>query len=444
MGMKHKTYPKYKDSGVEWLGKVPQHWETPLLKTCLKERNESNKLGLVTDILSLCMYRGVIPYSEKGNSGNKAKEDLTAYKIAKEGDIVLNSMNVIVGSVGLSKYTGVVSPVYYMLYPRYENLSIKYYNYIFQNPSFQHNLSRLGSGILIKKSESSGKLNTIRMKIPMIKLNKEILPLPTPEEQVAIASFLDDKVGKVDEAIAQKEQLIELLNERKQIIIQNAVTKGLNPNAPMKDSGIEWIGEVPEHWEVSRSQWLFGQRKEKCEPADEFLTASQKYGVIPQSLFMEKEGRRVMVVELNPSILKKARKGDFVISMRSFQGGLEFCEYNGAISSAYVALFPLQSVSQNYFKYLFKSPRYIEALGNTSNLVRDGQALRYDNFSMVDLPIVPLYEQEQIAEFVTSQILKTERLVKESNGIIKKLKEYKATLINSAVTGKINVSQYGH
>ena len=178
------------------------------------------------------MYRGVIPYAEKGNSGNKAKEDLTAYRLAYPGDIVLNSMNVIVGSVGLSKYFGAVSPVYYMLRPRKREDYVEYFDAVFQTVCFQKNLSRLGNGILIKKSESSGKLNTIRMRIPMSKLNRELIPYPSPREQQRIANFLDQKTTEIDNAIAKKQRLIELLKEQKAILINQAVTRGLNPDAP--------------------------------------------------------------------------------------------------------------------------------------------------------------------------------------------------------------------
>ena len=154
---------------------------------------------------------------------------------------------------------------------------------------------------------------------------------------------------------------------------------------------------------------------------------------------MDLEGRRVVQVFLDFEILKHVDAGDFVMSMRSFQGGIEYSEYTGCVSSAYVVLKPGEHVYHRYFKYLLKSSRYIEALQSTSNLVRDGQALRFDNFSMVDLLVVPLGEQKQIADDLDLQDEKTERAIAIKECQIAALKEYKTSLINAAVTGKIKV-----
>ena len=185
-----------KDSGVEWIGKIPREWEVKRLKNILLERKENNNPIKTKNILSLTNDRGVIPYSEKGNTGNKSKEDLTGYKIAYPNDIVLNSMNIVIGSVGLSKYYGCVSPVYYMLYS--ENNRIEYYNYIFQTRVFQTSLKGLGNGIL-----------DIRMRIPMEKLNNVILPIPPLEEQEKIANYLDKKVSDIDLIIEKTRATIE-------------------------------------------------------------------------------------------------------------------------------------------------------------------------------------------------------------------------------------------
>ena len=205
-----------------------------------------------------------------------------------------------------------------------------------------------------------------------------------------------------------------------------------------KDSGVEWLGEVPSHWEVENSKRVFSYRKDKAEKTDEQLTSSQKYGVIPQDLFMDLEGRRVTVVEFNYEILKHVEKGDFVISMRSFQGGIEYCNYTGCVSSAYVALIPTSKVHSQYYRFLLKSVRYIEALQSTSNLVRDGQALRYENFCMVPLIVPPLSEQQNIAQFLDDKTAKIEQAVDLAEKQIALLKEHKQILIQNAVTRGLN------
>lgn len=265
------------------------------------------------------------------------------------------------------------------------------------------------------------------------------LPHPSLDEQNKISEFIDRETTKLDTLIAKQEKLIELLQEKRQAIISYFVTKGLDPNVKMKDSGVEWLGMVPEHWEVWQSRRLFTQRKERLMAEDEQLTASQKYGVIPQKLFMELEDQRVMQVFTGSEILKHVEPNDFVISMRTFQGGIEHSAYRGCVSSAYVPLIPSKKVLPEFFRYLFKSLTYIQALQSTTNLVRDGQALRFDNFAQVPLPVVTLDEQHRIVDFLDSETNKIDKLIEKSKKSIELAKEHRTALISAAVTGKIDV-----
>jgi len=164
---------EYKDSHLEWLGIFPEDWELKRIKYCLQERVEKNNPVRTSDILSLTAKQGVIPYELKEGGGNKPKEDISAYRLAYPGDIVMNSMNILSGSVGLSEYYGCVSPVYYMLRPINDDEDVRFYNIYFQTTMFQRSLYGLGNGILIKES-GNGKLNTIRMRIPMDKFGAQI------------------------------------------------------------------------------------------------------------------------------------------------------------------------------------------------------------------------------------------------------------------------------
>lgn len=209
-------------------------------------------------------------------------------------------------------------------------------------------------------------------------------------------------------------------------------------HAQMKDSGIWWLGAIPAHWEVIQSRRLFEQRKERMRSGDEQLTSSQKYGVIPQSEFMRLEGQNVMQVFTGAEILKHVEPDDFVISMRSFQGGLEWCAYAGCVSSAYVGLIPIKNVVPAFFKYLFKSKPYIQALQSTSNLVRDGQALRYQNFIQVSLPLISEEEQTQIAKFLDYETAKIDALIAKQQQLIALLQEKRQAVISHAVTKGLN------
>ena len=259
-----RRYESYKDSGIDWLGEIPSHWECLPIRSIFKFRNEKNDPIKTDNILSLSIANGVTEYSDENRGGNKRKDDLSSYKLAYPNDIVLNSMNVIVGAVGVSKYFGAISPVYYALYLYNERANLSYYENFFKNENFQRGLLRLGKGILIKLGEN-GKMNTIRMKISQDDLKKLYFPIPPLDEQQKIAQFLDDKTAKIGQAVDLAEKQITLLKEHKQILIQNAVTRGLNPDVPLKDSGVEWIGQVPEHWEVKKLKYLAKLSPSKSE-----------------------------------------------------------------------------------------------------------------------------------------------------------------------------------
>lgn len=212
-----------KDSGVEWIGEVPEHWSLLPLRAFFAFRNEKNDPLRTSNILSLSIASGVTPYSEEGRGGNKNKEDITAYKIAYEGDIVLNSMNVIVGAVGRSKYFGAISPVYYALYPVHPNVYVPFFEKIFLNSGFQKSLLCFGKGILMKIS-GTGQMNTIRMKISQEDLKTVTFPAPPDEEMQAIARHIDIETARINALIAKTERSVELLREHRTALITAAVT----------------------------------------------------------------------------------------------------------------------------------------------------------------------------------------------------------------------------
>jgi type I restriction enzyme S subunit len=407
------------------------------------QRIEQNRPVKTKDILSLSLRQGVIPYSEKKTGGNKAKDDLSAYTLAYPGDIVLNSMNVVVGSVGLSKYFGAVSPVYYVLHVRDAADSIHYFDALFQDRTFQQSLWGLGNGILFLQSKTTGKFNTIRMRIPMHALRRVVVPHPPPDEQAAIVRFLDWANGRLERTIRAKRKVIALLNEQKQAIIHRAVTRGLDQFVPLKPSGVPWLGDIPQHWETIRSKWLFSPRKDLALPDDVQLSATQAYGVIPQAEFEEKVGRRVVKISMHLEKRRHVEKDDFVISMRSFQGGLERAWASGAIRSSYVVLSRRKTVDTDtdFFSYLFKSRGYIRALQATGDFIRDGQDLNFTNFCRVDLPLIPGFEQGSIAKFIANSTRGLDLSVSRLGHEIDLLREYRTRLVADVVTGKLDVRE---
>lgn len=432
-------YKAYKDSGFDWIGEVPENWELVPIRSIFKFRNEKNDPVITENILSLSIANGVTQYSEEGRGGNKRKDDITAYKIARPDDIVLNSMNVIVGAVGLSKYFGAISPVYYALYIENQDASIKYYERIFQNESFQRGLLKFGKGILIKLS-GTGKLNTIRMKVSTDDLKTLIFPKPPFEEQVAIANFLDKKTALIDEAIAIKEKQIELLKERKKIIIQQAVTRGLNPDISMKDSGVDWIGEIPEHWGITRFKNIFSQSRLPVREGDGVVT-SFRDGQVTLRSKRRLTGFTEAIIEGG---YQGIRKGQFVLnSMDAFEGAIGVSDSDGKCTPEYVICNPKsESISQYYFSYLLREMALAKYIQVICNAVRQTAVrIRFNNLASRLMVLPPLKEQDEIVQYIQHESEKIDAGVAHLQSQIDKFKEYKTTLINSAVTGKIKVPE---
>mgnify|MGYP002446161411 FL=1 len=207
----------------------------------------------------------------------------------------------------------------------------------------------------------------------------------------------------------------------------------------MKDSGIEWIGKVPVEWKIDNPQYHFSQRKDRAKQGMVQLTASQKYGVITQTEYMERTGANIVTVQKDFDILKLVCAGDFVIHMRSFQGGLEYSEKTGSISSAYVMLIPSNTIREpRYYKWFFKSSNYIDALSSTSNLVRDGQAMRWSNFIQLPILFPPAEEQQRIADFLDAKCAEIDALTADIQAQIDTLEQYKRSAITETVTKGLN------
>ena len=280
---KYKAYPEYKDSGVEWLGDIPTHWQLIPCRAAVSHIVDKNHDGKIQNYLSLMANVGVIRYEDKGDVGNKKPDDLTKCKIVKKGQLVINSMNYGIGSYGMSPFDGLCSPVYIILEPR-RNILKRYALRIFENSPFQKHLATFGNGILEHRSA-----------IKWDDIKGQVIPLPSKDEQKTILKFLDHETAKIDNLIEKQQQLIELLKEKCQAVISHAVTKGLAPDVPMKDSGVEWLGEVPEHWGILPLQRLLKKIEQGSSPvAQNRVPENGEYGVLKISSI--KNGDRKSVV----------------------------------------------------------------------------------------------------------------------------------------------------
>jgi type I restriction enzyme S subunit len=266
--------------------------------------------------------------------------------------------------------------------------------------------------------------------------------LPPVPEQTAIAFFLDRKTAQIDQAVAIKEQQINLLKERKQILIQNAVTRGLDPNVTMRDSGVEWIGEIPAHWEIKRCKYLFKEIDERSVSGDEeLLSVSHMTGVTPRS---EKNVTMFMAEDYTGS--KTCQKGDLVFNiMWAWMGALGVSDRTGIVSSSYGVFRQLKNMfNPNYLEFLLKTTGYIEHYNKVSTGLHSSRLRFYSHmFFNMELGFPSKDEQDEIVAHIETQSAKINQAIAIQQQQIDKLKEYKATLINSAVTGKIKVTELG-
>ena len=415
-----------KNSGIEWIGTIPSEWEIRRNKTlfdCSKEI--VGKASEETQLLSLTT-QGVKTKSQD-TTGGKVPESFDTYQTVMPDDIVMCLFDLDCSAVfsGISPYYGMISPAYKIikcksgLLPKYADY---WFKFVFDGRKF--------------KSYAKNLRYTLNYD------EFAVLPfaLPNLSEQGKIVSYLDKKCSEIDDVISKTKSTIEEYKRLRQAMIANAVTKGIRANREMKDSGIKWTKKIPVEWDSIAPKALFALRKDKAQAGEKQLTASQQYGVIYQDEYMELTGTRIVTVEKDFDILKHVDAGDFVISMRSFQGGLEYSEKSGSISSAYVMLIPdLNLVYPSFYKWLFKSSVYINALQSTSNLVRDGQAMRYSNFAQVRLYTVPLDEQKEIADYLDKKCAEIDTLIEKKTALLAEMETYKKSVIYEYVTGKKEV-----
>ena len=417
-----RRYDSYKDSGVEWLGEVPSHWNLIPNKYIFKLRkNVVGKRSNEYDLLSLSL-KGVIKRDMENPEG-KFPAEFDTYQEVKEGDFIFCLFDVeeTPRTVGLSSYRGMITGAYTIF--ETNNVDKKFIYYFYLNLDSDKRLKPLYKGLR----------NTIS-KETFFSFNTFILPL---SEQQKIAQFLDDKTAKIDQAVDLAEKQIALLKEHKQILIQNAVTRGLNPDVPLKDSGVEWIGQVPEHWEVKKMKFLFKDTSIKNKPDATLLSVTQNRGVIPRNWLEE----RTVMPSGNLETFKFIQKDDFAISLRSFEGGLEICHHDGIISPAYTVLkYDKKFLNNGYYKYLFKCQKFISEIQTSIVGIREGKNISYEELKYSFLPIPQIIEQQKIAQFLDEKTAKIDQAIALKTAHIEKLKEYKSVLINDVVTGKVRVS----
>lgn len=427
-----------KDSGIEWIGDIPQNWKLKRIQFCLDEINEKNIPIKTEQVLSLVKDKGVMLYEDKGNQGNKAKEDVSQYKIAYPNTLIVNSMNILIGSVGISNYLGCVSPVYYV-FKENEDSDLRYINYIFNTREFQKELRKYANGIL-----------EIRLRVSSSDIFKRKIPLPDKNIQTKIANFLDEKCAEIDALHMDIEKQIETLEEYKKSIITEAVTKGLEPDVEMKDSGT-FIGFIPKGWMVCKVKHIAKLitdgahiTPDTTEGKYNFLSVTDMndYGEIDLEnslLITEAQYKYFVKTGCKPLI------NDVLISKDGTIGKTTVVntENNFVIASSLVIIRPdLKKINSDYLKYCLMSEFVQEQL--RSLLV--GSALKRvsvrKNANLQFVYTNNKEEQKRIVTYLNFICSEINAALEDKKKQLDTLEEYKKSLIYEYVTGKKEVPDY--
>ncbi len=416
-----------KHSGVDWLGEIPGHWEIKPGLVALSENKRDNKGMKETQVLSLS-YGNIIVKPEEKLTG-LVPESFETYQVVEPGDIIVRGTDLQNDQAslrtGLAKDRGIITNAY---------LGLRVKNGF--NPAFVHYYLHALDTCKILYKFGSG----LRQNLGFEDFKRlPIVEVPT-DEQDAIVRFLDEKTAKVDAAIALEERQITLLKERKQIVIQNAVTKGLNPNAPKKDSGVDWIGEIPAHWEVRRAKYLFREMNERSDSgAEELLSVSHMTGVTPRS---EKNIYMFMAEDYSGS--KLCEPGDLIYNiMWAWMGALGVSDHRGIVSPSYAIFRPFDQnmFNRKYLEWLMRSNSYVEHYNKVSTGLHSSRLRFYSHmFFDMFLGYPAREEQEIIVAYIEEEVGTIDAAIRAKVDSARLLAEYKATLIHSAVTGKIKVA----
>lgn len=413
---------KMKDSGIEWIGEIPEGWEIHRMKSCISQRDGGawgdEATGETGDCICLRIADFDYEHFRFTDSNNLTIRHYASPIIKK---LLLQKNDILIEKSGGGEKTPVGRTVlfdkeYPALFANFMDrlrcsdfILPQYLQYVFV--TFYKNRYTQN---YIKQTTGIQNLDLSSM------LADEFVPVPNLNEQKLIVCYLESKCSKINNLLSKTRSSIEEYKKLKQAVITQAVTKGVRGEREMKNCNIGWIKELPADWGTIPSKYLFKNSDTKKCNGDEQLTASQQHGIITQKYYTELTGSKVVLANKGLDDWKHVEPFDFIISLRSFQGGLEMSETTGCITWHYIVLKPCHQIYSYYYKWLFKSEIYIRALQRTCNFIRDGQDLRYSNFVQVPLFEPPLEEQKEIADYLNVKcaeidglIVKKELLVKE-------------------------------
>ena len=419
--MQFKQYPSYKNSGVEWLGDVPEHWQIVRTKDIFNHRKEE---ALEDDEIVTAFRDGQVTLRKNRRTDgftNSIKEH--GYQHINSGDLVIHEMDAFAGAIGVSDSSGKSTPVYSVCYAKNENINHHFYSHFFRTMAKTGFINSLAKGIRVRSTEF--RWNESR---------NVYLVEPPKSDQQKIVAFLDTETTRIDNLIAKQEKLIELLEEQRKSIISHAVTKGLNPNAPMKDSGVEWLGEVPESWVEQKIKFISKLINEKT---------SEKSNVIALENIESWTGKYIETESSFESDAVKFKKNDVLFGkLRPYLAKVYLVENQGeAVGDIYV-LRPNKLIHPQFLKFFMLSEKFIDYVNSSTNGTKMPRA-NWDFIGCISIFLPHIKVQHEIVEYLESAVLKIELIINKQISLIEKLKEYRSSIISHAVTGKIDVREFG-
>lgn len=410
----------YKPSGIEWLGEIPQSWENVSIRSCFTESNQRCNTDSYP-LLSVTIANGIIYQDNIENKKDISNDDKSNYKIVPLNAVAYNKMRMWQGAVGVNTLTtGIVSPAYIVAIPN-EKILPNFVSYLFKSKIMIGEFDKNSYGLCLD-------MNNLRYD----DFRNIKIPLPPLQEQKEIAEFLDSKCEKIQNYIDKKQKLITLLQEKKQALINEAVTKGLNPNIESKNSGIEYLGLIPHHWEVKKLKYLATLRNQKSNDSD-FKVGLENI-----------ESQTGKYISTNEVVFEDSGiyfyKNDILFGkLRPYLAKVFLADREGVCVSEFLVLTPKKQCG-NFLKFLMLSPLFISVVDGSTYGSKMPRA-SWEFIGNLKIPLPPLQEQKQIANFLDKKCEKINSVIEKTKKQIELIKEYKNTLINEAVCGRINLER---
>ena len=416
----------YSNGNLAWLGTIPDHWQVSKLRQILSPFSEKNHPDM--PLLSVVREKGVIirNVESKEENHNYVPDDLSNYKLVKQGQFTMNKMKAWQGSYGVSKYNGIVSPAYFVFDFKCD-INRVFFNVAIRSKAYVNYFGQASDGIRVGQWD----LSMARMKdIPFL--------VPPREEQNQIVRFLDWKVSSINKLISIKKKEIKAIDALKRSMVSHAITRGLTAGAPTKYSGVKWLGDIPAHWKVTKLRQILHPVSEKNHPEFPLLSVVREQGVILRDIEDKDANHNFIPDDL--SGYKVVRKGQFAMNkMKAWQGSYGVSDYTGIVSPAYF-IFDIAFENLEYFHYAIRSKVYVNFFAQASDGIRVGQwDLQMDKMKEIPFIVPPADEQIAIVKYIKQALPQYDAAIEKLTEEVAALEEYKNKIVADAVTGKIDV-----